>query len=208
MTRFYSQTRVAAILSDGKPRCSREIAKIAGLSNGAAENALRRLWKRKLVQRTKSPIFENERVFKGRAGVSRNTRPYHLYILTMGVQDSIRVEGREFVSYNKKYLDARGGGKRSKAKIIIEFLEKNKDLAFFSKDIVDSLADYGVKTCDIMTNVRRYEKKGLVYVRGYRLEDRQTPLNRLRLPLSIMRTGVRSIFPNGSSPTFLRMVSR
>ena len=126
----------------------------------------------------------------------------------MGVQDSIRVEGREFVSYNKKYLDARGGGKRSKAKIIIEFLEKNKDLAFFSKDIVDSLADYGVKTCDIMTNVRRYEKKGLVYVRGYRLEDRQTPLNRLRLPLSIMRTGVRSIFPNGSSPTFLRMVSR
>ncbi|MBT0159031.1 hypothetical protein G4O51_03500 [Candidatus Bathyarchaeota archaeon A05DMB-2] len=28
---------------------------------------------------------------------------------------------------------------------------------------------------DIMANVRRFEKRGLIYVRGYKMGDRQTP---------------------------------
>jgi len=37
------------------------------------------------------------------------------------------------------------------------------------------LKDEGVKVSDIMSNVRRFEKRGVVYVRGYKTEERQTP---------------------------------
>ena len=170
-----SQNRVIAILSDGKPRCSSEIAKLPSLSRGAAENALRRLWERQLIQRTKCPLYKNERVFKGRGGVSRNTRPYHVYVIGPYNPNLTPPGNSEFVSFDRVYLDARGGGVKSKAKIILDFIEKNKNQAFFSKDIALQLATEGIKPCDIMANVRRFEKKGLVYVRGYRLQNKQTP---------------------------------
>ncbi|MHA1974095.1 MAG: hypothetical protein ACTSW1_13940 [Candidatus Hodarchaeales archaeon] len=40
------------------------------------------------------------------------------------------------------------------------------------------MEDEGVKKSDIMSTVRRYEKKGLVFVRGYRSERNQTPFKR------------------------------
>ena len=43
--------------------------------------------------------------------------------------------------------------------------------AFFSREIASSLYGKGVKFADIMANVRRYERMGLVYVRGYRADD-------------------------------------
>jgi hypothetical protein len=98
-----------------------------------------------------------------------------LYIFQPDDQDLISASGFDFVRFDKKYLYARGGGKRSKARIILEFLEKNKDRAWFSKDIVLNLSKDCVRVEDIMPNVRRFEKKGMVYVRGYRLEERQTP---------------------------------
>ncbi len=38
-----------------------------------------------------------------------------------------------------------------------------------------SLKDRGVKPADVMANIRRYERKGLVYVRGYRGHDYRSP---------------------------------
>ena len=175
MGRFSSQNRVLAVLGDGRPKCSRDVARMTGLSRGAAVNALRRLWMRALILRTKLPVFEEERVFKGRAGVSRNTRPYHLYVFRPDSGGSVRVDGYEFVKYDRKYLDVRGGGKRSKAETILEFLERNRDRAWFSKEVAMSLEKEGVKVRDVMANVRRFERKGLVYVRGYKLEEKQTP---------------------------------
>lgn len=63
----------------------------------------------------------------------------------------------------------------SKAKLIYEFLKSNGDRAFLSKEIAEALRDKGVKPPDVMTSVRRLEKRGLVYVRGYRSGSRETP---------------------------------
>jgi hypothetical protein len=41
--------------------------------------------------------------------------------------------------------------------------------------LVEALKDKGVKPGDIMSNVRRFERNGFVYVRGYRMHDKQTP---------------------------------
>jgi len=170
-----SRKLVLAVLADGRPRSSRDVQKAAGLSASAANNALILCWKRGLVLRTKRPLFERERIFKGRAGVRQTTRPYHLYVLRPEGEDSVVIDGLEFVKYSEEYLDARGGGKYSKAKAILDFLRENKDRAFFSKEIAEALKDKGVKAGDVMANVRRFERKGLVYVRGYKTEERQTP---------------------------------
>ena len=54
------------------------------------------------------------------------------------------------------------GGRKSKAQHILEFLERYRNRAFFSKDIADGLKSYGVKVRDVMSNIRRFEKKGLL----------------------------------------------
>ena len=107
MDPFRSQNRVLATLSDGMAKCSRDVAKLTGLSRGATENALKRLWVRGIILRTQSSIFEAARVFKGRAGVSRNTRPYHLYLFQPDEKNVVKESNLEFVEYDKKYLDAR-----------------------------------------------------------------------------------------------------
>jgi len=169
-----SRSLVLGVLSDFKPKSAREIAKATGLGRDAVYGVLSRCWRRGLVLRTEKPIYVSERIFRGRAGVSRNTRPYHLYVLRPENVDSLLIDGRRFVKYSKKYLDVRGGGKKSKAKLILEFLMKHRDKAFFSRDIAEALESHDIKTRDVMSAVRRYEKKGLVYVRGYVTENRQT----------------------------------
>ena len=59
--------------------------------------------------------------------------------------------------------------------MVLDFLKKHKNQAWFSKDIAKALKDKGVRAGDIMANVRRFEKRGLVYVRGYKMDERQTP---------------------------------
>ena len=71
-----------------------------------------------------------------------------------------------FVRYEKRV---------SKARLIYEFLKSNGDRAFFSKEIAEALKGRGIKPPDVMTSVRRLERKGLVYVRGYRSGSRETP---------------------------------
>jgi hypothetical protein len=77
--------------------------------------------------------------------------------------------------FSEEYLDPRGGGGLSKAQMIMDYLVEHGDEAFFSADLVEALGDRGVKGSDIMSNVRRHEAKGLVYVRGYKSEERETP---------------------------------
>jgi glutaredoxin len=90
--------------------------------------------------------------------------------------NSVNFQGQKFVAYSKEYVDRRGGiNDMSKAKMILDFIEKNRDRAFYSKELVDALKDKGVKSSDIMSSVRRFEKKGIIYVRGYRMHDKQTP---------------------------------
>jgi hypothetical protein len=71
-----------------------------------------------------------------------------------------------------------GGGKVSKAKRILENVKRHKDEVFFSTDIAEALKDCGVMVRDLMSNVRRFEEKGLVYVRGYKSDEKQTPFKR------------------------------
>jgi len=57
----------------------------------------------------------------------------------------------------------------------MDFLRVNSDRAFFTTEMVKVLSSKSVKQSDVMSNVRRWEKKGFVLVRGYRLDERQTP---------------------------------
>ncbi len=172
-----SQTRdaILAALSDGRSKSHRDIVKKTGLTPSAVWNTLLRFWKEGAVLRTKEPICESEKVFRGRAGFVRILRPYHLYLLKPEERGQLTPDGHQFVGFSKKYLDVRGGGKESKAKLILNILKKNSRRAWFSKEIADALKDRGVKPRDVMSNVRRYERAGLVYVRGYRTEERETP---------------------------------
>lgn len=165
-----TQNRLLAVLSDGRPRSSRELGQETKLSSKVVESALWRLWKSGFALRTEVPLRKRNRVFKGRGGVRSNLRSYHLYILRPKHKDSLRVKGILYVKYKK--VDKRG---KSKSQMILGFLERNCDRAFYSKELVEALKEKGVKPCDIMTNVRRFERKGWIYVRGYRTHDRQTP---------------------------------
>ena len=179
-----SRGLVLALLSEGEPMSHRDLVKRTGLSDAAVWSVLYRSWKKGLVLRTRKPECEYERVFKGRAGMSGAMRPYHLYVLRPEGKDSHRIGGYEFVKYDEKFLDARGGGRISKAQRILDFLKENRDRAWFSTEIAEALKDEGVKVSDIMSNVRIFEKRGILYVRGYKTEERQTPFKRARASIS------------------------
>ena len=170
-----SRNSVLGVLADGKPKSHRDVLTATDLTESGVWQALRRAWENDLVLRTKKPLYEPEKLFKGRAGIRRNLRSYHLYMLKPKGVDRLQLKGQEYVSYSKRYLDVRGGGARSKARIIQEFLQKNREKAFFSTQLAKALKDEGVRTVDVMSNARRWEKRGLVYIRGYRSDDRQTP---------------------------------
>ena len=65
--------------------------------------------------------------------------------------------------------------RKSKAQLVMDFLRNNSDRAFYSKEIVSALRDKAVKPYDLMPNIRRFESKGLLYVHGYRADERETP---------------------------------
>jgi len=73
-----SRRLVLAVLNDSKPKTCREVAKATGLSECAAYSGLFNCWKSGIVLRTREPIYEHERIFKGRGGITQTTRPYHL----------------------------------------------------------------------------------------------------------------------------------
>ena len=168
----------------------RDIAREAGLGKVAAQSALYRLWRRGLVLRSREPLVEYRGEFRGRAGKIANTRSYYLYIAAPEGFDpkkkgelwfTVKVPGAPqrvcFVPYRAEYVDKRGKAIRgpSKAKKILEYLQAHAGEAFYSKDLAEALS---LKARDIMANVRRFESKSLVIVRGYGSGERQTPSRR------------------------------
>lgn len=166
--------KIQALLADGTPRSSRDIAHELGWGLGATSQALRRAWEAGVVLRTADPIYVTEKQRSDSAGTATNLRSYHLYCASAGQKETV-IFDRRFISFSKKYLDPRGGGGHSKAKAIREFLASNSHRAFYSTEVAQSLKDIGVKVGDVMSCVRRFEARGLVYVRGYGTNERQTP---------------------------------
>lgn len=160
-------------LSENKPLSAREIAKSTGITEKNIWDGLSYWWKMGLLLRSEKPIFENKEIFRGRRGMSRNTRSYYLYMLKPQGRESEFFQGQKFVPYRVEYLDIRGQRQTSKARLIINFLSDNSDKAFFSIDIAKNLEKSGVCVRDVMGTVRRNERT--IYVRGYRTHQRQTP---------------------------------
>lgn len=140
----YTKRRILGLLADGKPSSSREIIEESNLSKKAVECSLYRLWREYLILRSDKPKMETQRIFKGRGGISRNLRKYHLYVLKPEEADTLRFQEMRFVKYDGENFE-KTKPEQSKSKVILEFLERNKDKAFFSKDIAEALKHEGIK---------------------------------------------------------------
>jgi len=169
------RARILVALSGGDALSSREIAARSGLARLQVDNCIWRCWRQGYVLRTAEAVHVVETVHRGRGGSVVHNRPHHLYLLRAGDAGSVVVGGRRFVEFDPVFLDPRGGGNLSKSLMIRDFLSENCDKAWFSRQVADRLADRGVRIVDIMSNVRRFERNGLVYVRGYKTDERETP---------------------------------
>jgi len=123
-----------------------------------------------IILRTREPTFEFETYHKGRAGCVGYNRAINYYVVNNGQE-----VGSQFVGYEDRKKDGRSREVESKASKILNFLKKNENEAFYSVDIVKALE---IKSRDVMPNVRRYEKKGLVFVRGYQSHDQRSPFKK------------------------------
>ncbi|GEM_PF-481976 len=182
---------VLTALADGNPKSARDIIKATGIDEKTISHLLSNLWRKHLILRTDKPLFEYSRQFKGRAGFSSNTKMFHLYIINDKISNSqkeqgeeqrqdttgsIVIDGHRFVQFSPEYSDKRGNrGNKSKAQLVLSYLREHSDRAFYSTEIFTALKDKGVTMPDIMTTARRYERKGLLYVRGYQTHDSQSP---------------------------------
>ncbi len=164
------RVRILVLLQVNGPLSLREICSELNMRDDHRVGfIIKRLWKKRLVLRTKQPVFLCERVLRGRSGGVNHVRAVNYYAFNDGKL------GYEFVFWEDKIKDGRDKDVESKASRILRFLEENKDKAFYSTDIRKVLK---VKPCDIMPNVRRFEKKGLVFVRGYQSHDKRSPFRK------------------------------
>nr|AFK24944.1 hypothetical protein Josef01_19c08_01 [uncultured archaeon] len=183
----YCVKAVLTALADGKPRSARDVVTTTGIDEKTIFHLLSNLWRKCLILRTDKPLFEYNRQFKGRAGFRSNTRMFHLYVINgqRGQGEGERVgteaipfviDGHRFVHFSSEHSDKRGNrGSKSKAQLVLNFLKENSDRAFYSTEVFNALKEKGVTMPDIMTTARRYERKGLLYVRGYQTHDSQSP---------------------------------
>jgi len=165
-------SRVLDLLSEGNPKSSAEIATITCLKPNVIWAALRRCWQKGLILRSAERLRETHYAFKGRAGVVRNLRTYYLYTLKPKDINSLILGNNKFTAYQPSCQDRKAA---CKANAILSFLKTNSHNAYFTTELANLLSTSGIRQSDVMSNVRRWERRGLVYVRGYRLDDRQTP---------------------------------
>jgi hypothetical protein len=174
---------VLTALADGKPRSAKDIIYATGIDEKTVSHLLSNMWRRYLILRTDEPLFEHSKQFKGRAGFRSNTRMFHLYIINDQTRQGeemrateTTIDGHRFVQFSPEHSDKRGNrGDKSKAQLVLNFLKQHSDKAFYSTEIFNVLKGKGVTMPDIMTTARRYERKGLLYVRGYQTHDSQSP---------------------------------
>lgn len=167
---YDSRDRLLELMSDGKPRSSRQVAEQLHFTDRAAESVCYRCWKVGLLLRAAKPIHERNKRFAGRAGSRYNTRSYYLFVLQNG-SDETEVENLRFLSFFKTPRIA----KPNKSQLILTFLRENVDRAFYTSEIAKLLKDQGITIRDIAANLRRYERKGHVFFRGYRTAEHETP---------------------------------
>jgi uncharacterized protein YggU (UPF0235/DUF167 family) len=118
-------------------------------------------------------MSERRDVFHGRKGFDKRLKHYHLYIIPEAPCDSLQIGNRKFVKYDEAVHAWKPD--KIRAQLVLQFLREHPEGAFFSKQVSEALKEKGIKREDIMTNVRRFQRNGLVYVRGYRSHDRETP---------------------------------
>jgi hypothetical protein len=133
------------------------------------DDCLRRLWMKDLILRTRKPTFEFEVCHRGRAGSIAHNRTVNYYVVKG------KEIGSQFVGYEDRMKDDRNRDVESKTIKIVNFLKKNMGEAFYSLDVVKALE---IKSCYVMPNVRRYEKKGSLFVRGYQSHDQRSPFKK------------------------------
>jgi hypothetical protein len=167
---FGSRDRLLELMSDGKPRSTRGIAEKLDITSRAAESVCYRCWRTGLLLRTAKPLRETCKTFAGRAGHRYNTRLYHLFILQNGA-DETELENLKFLSFVRTPKIS----KPNKSQLILSFLRNNFDRGFYTTQIAEKLKGEGVTIRDISCNLRRYEKRGLIYFRGYRSAEHETP---------------------------------
>ena len=167
---FATKDGLLSLMSDGKPRSTREVTKRLGVTTRAAESACCRYWKAGLLLRSEKPLHAANRVFSGRAGTSYNTRSFYLFVFGNGGEDIV-TENVRFLSHasTPKVM------KPNKAQLILNFLRDNGDKAFYTTEIAARLKESSVTIRDVGVNLRRYEKRGQVYFRGYRNAEHETP---------------------------------
>jgi len=95
---YDSRNKLLDLMSDGKPRGSRDIAEQLDLTHRAAESVCYRGWKAGLLLRAEKPIRERNSSFAGRAGNRYNLRSYFLFILRNG-SDETEVQNLRFLSF-------------------------------------------------------------------------------------------------------------
>ena len=176
---------VLTALADGRPKSARDVVTATGIDEKTIFHLLSNLWRKHLILRTDKPLFEYNKRFRGRAGFRSNTRMFYLYVINGAEQGEeiadikatpTVIDGHRFVRFSSEYSDKRGNkGNKSKAQLILNFLKHNSDRAFYSTEIFNALKEKGITMPDIMTTARRYERKGLLYVRGYQTHDSQSP---------------------------------
>ena len=120
--------------------------------------------------RAAKPIRERNRTFAGRAGSRYNTRSYYLFVLQNG-SDETEAENLRFLSFSRTPRIV----KPNKSQLILSFLRENIDRAFYTTEIPKLLKDQGITIRDIAANLRRYERRGQVFFRGYRTAEHETP---------------------------------
>lgn len=167
---FGSRDALLELMSDGKPRSSRDVAEQLHFTARAAESVCYRSWKTGLLLRTEKPIRERNGIFLGRAGRRYNMRSYYLFVLQNGSDDT-EVDNLKFLSFSKTPRIV----KPNKSQLILDFLRQNADKAFYTSEVAKLLKDKGITIRDIATNLRRYERRGLVFFRGYRSAEHETP---------------------------------
>ena len=167
-------SKVLELLKDGKPRTSRQIIQYLGIKPKNGYELLRYMWKNGLVLRTRKPFFvKNVKSAGRRTGSIVNTKKIHLYVIADD-RDEVVIDNVVFEKYNpEKHVQ-----KISKSKIIVDFLKKNKDKAFFAREITDALKDKGITNVDVSVTIRRLERKGLILRRGFRTHERELPFQK------------------------------
>jgi len=96
---FATKDSLLSLMSEGKPRSTREVTERLGVTARAAECACCRYRKAGLLLRSEKPLGEANRVFAGRAGTSYNTPSFYLFVLGNGAEEAV-TDSVRFLSHS------------------------------------------------------------------------------------------------------------